>query len=197
MDLSAERQIKEKYVVVAAQASSQCKYWNNPFGWREVVEHLKKQGYRVLCIDRAAEYGVGYTWNRIPFGTENFTGDLPLQERINLIKDADMFIGLSSGLSWLAWCCKVPVVLISGFTDPVNEFYTPYRINNPVVCHGCWHDGKVEFDHFDFFWCPRKTNINDKFECTKMISSKQVIRAIDSIIERSVNGTGNSESAGK
>ena len=63
--------------------------------------------------------------------------------------------------------------------------------------HGCWHDGKVEFDHFDFFWCPRKTNINDKFECTKMISSKQVIRAIDSIIERSVNGTGNSESAGK
>ena len=184
-------------MVVAAQASSQCKYWNNPFGWREVVEHLKKQGYRVLCIDRAAEYGVGYTWNRIPFGTENFTGDLPLQERINLIKDADMFIGLSSGLSWLAWCCKVPVVLISGFTDPVNEFYTPYRINNPVVCHGCWHDGKVEFDHFDFFWCPRKTNINDKFECTKMISSKQVIRAIDSIIERSVNGTGNSESAGK
>ena len=197
VDLSEERQIKEKYVVIAAQASSQCKYWNNPFGWREVVEHLKKQGYRVLCIDRAAEYGVGYTWNRIPFGTENFTGDLPLQERINLIKDADMFIGLSSGLSWLAWCCKVPVVLISGFTDPVNEFYTPYRINNPVACHGCWHDGKVEFDHFDFFWCPRKTNINDKFECTKMISSKQVIGVIDSIIERSVNGTGNGESAGK
>ena len=59
------------------------------------------------------------------------------------------------------------------------------------------YTGKVEFDHFDFFWCPRKTNINDKFECTKMISSKQVIRAIDSIIERSVNGTGNSESADK
>ena len=197
VDLSAERQIKEKYAVIAAQASSQCKYWNNPFGWREVVEHLKKQGYRVLCIDRATEYGVGYTWNRIPYGTENFTGDLPLQERINLIKDADMFIGLSSGLSWLAWCCKVPVVLISGFTDPVNEFYTPYRINNPAACHGCWHDSRYDFDHFDFLWCPRKSSANDKFECTKMISSKQVIGAIDSIIERNVNGTDNSESSGQ
>lgn len=197
VDLSAERQIKEKYAVIAAQASSQCKYWNNPSGWREVVEFLKKQGYRVLCIDRATEYGVGYTWNRIPYGTENFTGDLPLQERINLIKDADMFIGLSSGLSWLAWCCKVPVVLISGFTDPVNEFYTPYRINNPAACHGCWHDNRYNFDHFDFLWCPRKSSANDKFECTKMISSKQVIGAIDSIIERSVNGTDNSESAGQ
>ena len=187
VDLSAERQIKEKYVVVAAQASSQCKYRNNPFGWREVVEYLKKQGYRVLCIDRNTEYGMGYTWNSIPYGTENFTGDLPLQERINLIKDADMFIGLSSGLSWLAWCCKVPLVLISGFTDPNNEFYTPYRINNPTVCHGCWNDIRHEFDHFDFFWCPRKTDIKDKFECSKMISSKQVINMIGKVIKNGQN----------
>ena len=37
---------------------------------------------------------------------QDFTGDRPLQERIDLIKDADMFLGLSSGLSWLAWCCS-------------------------------------------------------------------------------------------
>ena len=104
VDLTAERKIKEKYAVIAAQASSQCKYWNNPFGWREVVQYLKDNGYRVLCIDRMTEYGTDYTWNHIPYGAENFTGDLPLQERIDLIKDADLFIGLSSGLSWLAWC---------------------------------------------------------------------------------------------
>ena len=183
VDLSAERQIKEKYVVVAAQASSQCKYWINPSGWREVVEYLKKQGYRVLCIDRNTEYGMGYTWNSIPFGSENFTGDLPLQERINLIKDADMFIGLSSGLSWLAWCCKVPIIMISGFTDPINEFYTPYRVNNPASCHGCWHDNRYDFDHFDFFWCPKKNDINEKFECSKLINSKQVIDKINDIMK--------------
>lgn len=185
VDLSAPRKIKDKYVVVAAQASSQCKYWNNPYGWREVVEYLKNQGYRVLCIDRTTEYGVDYTWNRIPYGTENFTGNLPLQERIDLIKDADFFIGLSSGLSWLAWCCKVPVILISGFTDPVNEFFTPYRVNNPTACHGCWHDNRYEFDHFNFLWCPRKDKPNDKFECSKMITSKQVIREIKKIMKGS------------
>ena len=181
VDLSAKRQLSEKYAVIAAQASSQCKYWNNPSGWREVVAHLKSQGYRVLCIDRMTEYGTDYTWNHIPYGAEDFTGDHPLQERIDLIKDADMFIGLSSGLSWLAWCCRIPVVLISGFTDPVNEFATPHRVQNPNVCHGCWNDMRCEFNHFDFLWCPRQKNAAGKFECTKMINSKMIIDQIRKI----------------
>ena len=183
VNLTAERKIKEKYAVIAAQASSQCKYWNNPFGWREVVQYLKDNGYRVLCIDRMTEYGTDYTWNHIPYGAENFTGDLPLQERIDLIKDADLFIGLSSGLSWLAWCCHVPVILISGFTDPVNEFYTPYRVHNSSVWHGCWNDMRCDFNHFDFLWCPRKKEARDKFECTKAITSKMVIDRIRQIQE--------------
>jgi autotransporter strand-loop-strand O-heptosyltransferase len=184
VDLTAERKIKEKYVCIAAQASSQCKYWNNPFGWRETVEYLKSQGYRVLCIDRMPEYGTDFTWNHIPYGAENFTGDLPLQERIDLVKDADMFIGLSSGLSWLAWCCRVPVILVSGFTDPVNEFETPYRVQNASVCHGCWNDMRCDFNHFDFLWCPRKKDAKDKFECTKAITSKMVIDRIRQIQEK-------------
>ncbi|OQA76916.1 MAG: Glycosyltransferase TibC [Lentisphaerae bacterium ADurb.Bin242] len=184
VDLSAERKIKEKYVVIAAQASSQCKYWNHPSGWREVVAYLKSQGYRVLCVDRMTEYGTDYTWNHIPYGAEDFTGDRPLQERIDLLKDADMFIGLSSGLSWLAWCCNVPVVLISGFTDPVNEFATPYRVQNATVCHGCWNDTRCDFNHFDFLWCPRKKEARDKFECTKAITPKMVIDQIRKIQEK-------------
>ena len=103
-----------------------------------------------------------------------------------------MFIGLSSGLSWLAWCCHVPVVLISGFTDPGNEFGTPYRVQNRTVCHGCWNDTRIEFDHFNFFWCPRKEKDADKFECTKAITSKMVTDQIKRI-ERSRNGTGQCE----
>lgn len=181
VNLSAERKIKEKYVVIAAQASSQCKYWNNPYGWRETVSYLKEQGYRVLCIDKMTEYGVDFIWNHIPYGSEDFTGDLPLQQRIDLIKDADMFIGLSSGLSWLAWCCQIPVILISGFTDPVNEFKTPYRVINPSVCHGCWNDMRCDFNHFDFLWCPRHKDSSRKFECTKMITAKMVIDQIKTI----------------
>lgn len=194
VDLSAERKIKEKYVCIASQASSQCKYWNNPFGWREVIAHLKSLGYRVLCVDRMTEYGCDYTWNHIPYGAEDFTGNLSLQDRIDIIKDADFFIGLSSGLSWLAWCCRVPVVLISGFTDPGNEFSTPYRVQNHTVCHGCWNDMRVEFDHFNFFWCPRREKAADKFECSKAITGKMVIDQIKRITERSENGADHGES---
>lgn len=181
VDLSAERQIKEKYVCIAPQSSSQAKYWNNPYGWYTVIKFLKENGYRVLAIDREPVYGQGTHWNAIPNGAEDFTGRKPLQERIDLIKDADFFIGLSSGLSWLAWCCKVPVVMISGFTQPDNEFYTPYRIINYQACNGCWNDMRVEFDHHDFMWCPRHKDDNRQFECSRMISADHVIRTIKTI----------------
>ena len=181
VDLSAPRQIKEKYVCIAAQSSSQAKYWNNPFGWLEVVKFLKENGYRVLCIDKEKVHGSGLHWNFIPYGAEDFTGDLPLQERIDLIKDADFFIGLSSGLSWLAWCCKVPVVMISGFTHPTNEFETPYRVINYHTCHSCWNDMRLDFDHFDFLWCPRHKGTDRHFECTRLISAEQVITTIKKI----------------
>jgi len=176
--LSAPRKIKEKYIVIATQASSQAKYWNNPFGWDEVIEYLKKCGYRIICIDREKVHGDGIVWNHIPNGAEDDTGDKPLQERIDLIKDADMFIGLSSGLSWLAWCCKVPVIMISGFTSKDNEFFTPYRVINYHPCNSCWNDMRVEFDHYDPLWCPRHKGDQKHFECTKQISGLQVINTI-------------------
>ena len=180
-NLSAPRKIKEKYVCIAAQSSSQAKYWNNPYGWREVVQFLKDNGYRVLCIDKEPVHGTGLYWNHIPWGAEDFTGAKPLQERIDLIKDADFFIGLSSGLSWIAWGCKVPVVMISGFTHPTNEFATPYRVINYHTCHSCWNDMRVDFDHYDFLWCPRHKGTDRHFECTRLISSQQVINTIKKI----------------
>ena len=180
-DLTAERKIQEPYVCIAAQSSSQAKYWNNPHGWREVITFLKNSGYRVLCVDRDREYGSGIMWNHIPYGCEDFTGNLPFQERVDLIKDADFFIGLSSGLSWVAWGCGVPVVLISGFTNPTNEFYTPYRVINFHACNSCWNDMRIEFDHYDFLWCPRQKGTDRQFECTRMITSEQVINTIKTI----------------
>ena len=153
-----------------------------------VVQFLKDNGYRVLCIDKEKVHGTGLNWNFIPYGAEDFTGDLPLQQRIDLIKDADFFIGLSSGLSWLAWCCKVPVVMISGFTHPTNEFETPYRVINYHTCHSCWNDMRLDFDHFDFLWCPRHKGTDRHFECTKLISPEQVITTIKKIPTFKGNG---------
>lgn len=180
-DLSAKRKIKEKYVVISAQATSYAKLWNNPAGWRQIIQYLKDNGYRVLCIDKQHEVGNGLVWNKIPYGCQDFTGDISLQQRVDLIKDADFFIGLTSGLSWIAWCCKIPVVMIVGFTEPYNEFYTPYRVQYMKCCHGCWNDPRQKFDHHNYLWCPRKIKDVEKFECTKMITSKMVIDMINTI----------------
>jgi autotransporter strand-loop-strand O-heptosyltransferase len=177
------RRIAEPYVCIAAQASSQCKYWNHPSGWHETVRYLKAQGYRVLCIDRDAVSGQGLVWNHIPHGAEDFTGNLPLQERASLLLHAEFFVGLSSGLSWLAWAVGIPVVMISGFTHPQNEFDTPYRVINFHACNSCWNDTGIEFDNKDFFWCPRHAGTERQFECSRLIAPGQVIRTIERLID--------------
>lgn len=180
-DLSAPRRIAEPYVCIAAQSTTMSKNWT-PDGWIKVVEFLKDSGYRVLCMDKDRVNGRGIIHNVIPWGSEDFTGDISLQERINIIKDADFFIGLASGLSWFAWACGVPVVLISGFSLPHTEFYTPYRVINYSVCNGCWNDVRHNFDHTDFLWCPRHQGDEQRqHECMRKISAHQVIETIKKI----------------
>ncbi|MDU8014511.1 autotransporter strand-loop-strand O-heptosyltransferase, partial [Pseudomonas syringae pv. actinidiae] len=94
-----QRPIPEPYVCIAVQSTTQCKYWNNPNGWRELTSFLKEAGYRVICIDQKPTHGHELVWNHIPNGAEDWTGDRPIQERANLIKHAEFFVGLSSGLA--------------------------------------------------------------------------------------------------
>lgn len=172
------RPIEEPYVCIATQASSQCKYWNNPHGWREVVAFLRRAGYRVICIDQKPVHGTGLVWNHLPHGAEDETGDRPLAERARWLRHAAFFVGLSSGLSWLAWAAGTQVVLISGFTHPINEFHTPYRVINWHACTACWNDPAQRFDHNDFLWCPRHAGTPRQFECTRLITAEQVLGAI-------------------
>lgn len=182
------RPIPERYVVIAAQSTTQSKYWNNPAGWREIVQFLKDNGYRVICVDQKATHGHGLVWNHIPYGAEDFTGDKPLLERARWMKHADFFIGLSSGLSWLAWSVGIPVVMISGFTHPTNEFDTPYRVINYHTCNGCWNDPAHRFDHKDFLWCPRHKDTPRQFECTRFITTEHVRNVIKTIPGFGVQG---------
>jgi autotransporter strand-loop-strand O-heptosyltransferase len=175
------RPVDTPYVCIAVQSSTQAKYWNNPHGWHAVVAHLKQRGYRVVCIDQKAAHGAGLIWNHIPNGAEDQTGDRPLEERARWLRHAAAFIGLSSGLAWLAWAAGTPVVMISGFTHPTNEFTTPFRVINWHACNSCWNDVRVRFDHKDFLWCPRHAGTDRQFECTRLITAEQVIATISQI----------------
>jgi len=174
------RPIAERYVCIAVQATSGAKYWNNPNGWREVIAFLKQNGYRVICVDQKPVHGTGIVWTHIPHGAEDMTG-ITLAEAARYMRHADFFVGLSSGLSWLAWAAGTKVVLISGFSLPSTEFTNPYRVINWHTCNGCWSDPKLRFDHTDFLWCPRHANTPRQFECTRLITADHVRRVIKTI----------------
>ena len=88
-----------------------------------------------------------------------------------------MFVGISSGLSWLAWALDVKVCMISGFTWEFVEFDCDIRIINKSVCSGCWT--WAEFDRGDWNWCPQWKGTERHFECTKTIEPTRVLDEIE------------------
>jgi autotransporter strand-loop-strand O-heptosyltransferase len=173
---------KRKYVCISVHSTCQMKYWNNAVGWRKAVRYLKKIGYDVYVIDRDEIYGIKEKWNEIPYDAINETGNHPIDYRIQQIKNCSFFIGLSSGLSWLAWALNKKVIMISGCTSEDNEFKKNcYRVINNNVCNSCLNDSSIDnLKGIGSHWiyCPR----NKDFECTKTISFEMVKEKIDQCV---------------
>ena len=179
--LDAPRPFPEPFVCISSMATNPSKYWNHPEGWSKLIAFLKSIGYRVLDIDRDPVLyfaGKKYTF---PPEAEDFTGAKPIAERIDLLQHADFFVGLPSGLSWVAWNCNIPVVMLTGFSMDGAEFPTPYRITNYNYCHGCWSDTGEFFDTKAPVWCPRHGGTEREIECTKVISPEMVIETVKKI----------------
>jgi autotransporter strand-loop-strand O-heptosyltransferase len=114
-------------------------------------------------------------------GVIDKTGDHPLSDRANDIMNAEFFIGIGSGLSWLSWALNTKTILISGFSAPFSEFGDCERISPPdFACNSCYN--KVRLDAGDWEWCPEHKNTDLQYECTKSITPNKVIEAIDRIV---------------
>ena len=164
------------YVCIATASTAQCKHWLHENGWQDVIDYLNTQGYGVMVVQKE-DTSLSNIIDR--------TGDRPLTERIAQIDNAKMFIGLGSGLSWLAWALEKPVVLISGFSEPYTEFQSDCeRVINTSVCNGCWNDTAYAFDRDDWNWCPRHKGTSRQFECSTTITSDMVIDAVNRVVTR-------------
>jgi len=195
-----KRNIEKKYVCIATHASSYHKYWLRKNGWNDVIKYLKELGYEVLCIDGDDVADYGLVKMNVPDGCIKRTGKRPLSERINDLHFCDFFIGLGSGLSWLAWAVGKPVVMIAGFSDEECEFENPYRVINKDVCHGCWgkHEHEEVIDRFiknsegvvcrfksgiaDPFYCPKHYGTSRQHECSREITFEMVKEKITKLV---------------
>jgi len=133
-----------------------------------LINHYNKGGYKVLHSSKEGTELKGI--QQIPFQED-------LVNVARAINNADLFIGISSGLTWFAWALRAKTVIISGFTDPYVEFEDAIYVNNHQVCHGCW--GTHIFDKGDWNWCPVWKDTHRHFECTKTITAAQVVKKIE------------------
>jgi autotransporter strand-loop-strand O-heptosyltransferase len=162
---------KTKNVCIATESTAAAKHWNNPNGWQELINLLTQSGYVVNVIQKQPTHLLDVV---------DKTGDIDISERINDLINCDFFIGIGSGLSWLAWSLDVPVVLISGFSKPFCEFSDKtLRIIDESVCNGCFNNPQYFFDRGDWMWCPVHKDTDRHFECTKVITPYQVFRQIN------------------
>jgi autotransporter strand-loop-strand O-heptosyltransferase len=168
---------KKKKVGIGLHSTCQAKYWNNPTGWQEVVDYLISLGYEVVLYSKEND---GYMGNFHPKGITKFEAG-SIERLIEDMASCEFFVGLGSGLSWLAWACELPVVLISGFSEEYSETtLDTYRVINKNVCTGCFN--RYRLNASDWNWCPDHQNTERQFECTKEITSQMVIDKINEVI---------------
>lgn len=168
---------KRKQVCIAVHSTAQAKYWNNPTGWQDVTDFLNDKGYEVILLSREED---GYMGNINPTGVKQHPKG-SLNDIIKTLQESELFIGISSGLSWLSWASGTPTIIVSGFTDvDLEPFDGITRIINREVCNGCWSNH--DFDAGDWNWCPVHKGTDRQFECSKEITSKQVIQEIQKLI---------------
>ena len=178
--------IEGDYICIAPHASAHAKYWNYKNGWQTVINYFNKKGYKVVMITQEP---LGDEWHDSKLGGTltgviDKTGNYPLSERANDIMNAKAYIGLGSGLSWISWVVNTPTVLISGFSEPYSEFEDCERITTPKGnCTGCFN--RSQLDAGDWEWCPDHKDTDRHFECTKTITPKVVIDAINRQLEKS------------
>jgi autotransporter strand-loop-strand O-heptosyltransferase len=171
-----ENKIKGKYVCFSTHSTCQAKFWNNNNAWSKLCDMLKEKKITPVCIDRFDNFGIEGHWNRIPDNCLKMTGG-DLDHMMNLIEGCEFFIGLSSGLSWVAHAMGKRVVMISGVTPPENEFSEDcLRIHRDDVCNSCFNNSEEhKFNPGNWLWCPVHEGTPRQFECTKKISAKQVM----------------------
>jgi autotransporter strand-loop-strand O-heptosyltransferase len=170
-----KRPIDEKYVTIGMSTTAGCKEWSNPNGWQTLINYLNDIGYKVAVIQKESFSGIE--------NVLDWTGDKPLEERMRQIYHSEFYIGLGSGLSWLAWAVNKHVVMISNFSEDGHEFTdNTTRITNPLVCNGCWNNPMFKFDKGDWYWCPEHKGTERQFECHKSITADMVINQIQHLL---------------
>lgn len=165
------KSFKDK-ITIGPESIKKIARWDYENGWQQVIDYLVKNNFIVYNVSYEKKLFLQNVYN-----LNNFE----LNVALNHIVQSRLFIGLSSGLSWLAWAYNIPVVMISNFTKKHNEFDC-FRVEYPYACNGCFNifmDIKSS--------CPLFLNTPRENECHKKITPSMVIDKINEALSVTKN----------
>jgi autotransporter strand-loop-strand O-heptosyltransferase len=163
-----DRLIKGKYIVIAPESTAGCKEWPRE-NWNVLVTLLKQLNYQVVVLSKnEMDTPNSINYYNQPFGVV-----------AGVLRHADLFVGLSSGLSWFNWALNKKTIMINGFTSKEHEFQTKVvRVRNEDVCNSCWVNPNFTFDAGDWDWCPIWKGTDKQHICQKSVTPYQVFSKI-------------------
>ena len=172
--------IKEKYVTISIQSTTQAKYWNHPTGWEQVVRHIQSKGYKVAIVDKHRTFGIPGFMNTSPEADYHFHGK-SLKEITSIINESQLHIGIGSGLSWLSWALNTPTMLISSFSKPYSEFTDCTRIYVDSPTSGYFNTHKLDPSNWNWYPFKEIKSMEDWYEIEN-ITPDLVIENLDRIL---------------
>ncbi len=166
-----ERPIAGKYVCISVHSTSELKHWHY---WQDVIDYLNTEGYSVIEVSKEKTILNGIIKLQ----------DSSIVNTMNYLHHSDFVMGLSSGISWLAWALGKKVIMIANFTTKDHEFQDNcIRITNDLVCNSCWNNPKFKFDKGNWWWCPEHEDTERAFECHKSIYPEMVIEQVRMVMQ--------------
>jgi autotransporter strand-loop-strand O-heptosyltransferase len=165
-----ERPIEGKYVCISVHSTAELKHWDY---WVELIAYLNDNEY--IVVEASKE--------ETKLNNVLKLEDNSIENTMNYVHHSEFVIGLSSGISWLAWALSKKVIMIANFTEESHEFQEDcIRITNKLVCNSCWNNPKFKFNKGDWWWCPEHEDTTRAFECHKSISADSVIDEVKKLI---------------
>ena len=162
-----KRNVIKNKITIAPESLKEIAQWNysGNTGWQEVVDELSNLGFEIS--------NVSYENTMNLKNVKGVHGNKDIRISLFEILESRLFVGLSSGLSWLAWAYGVPVVMVSSFTKSHNEFDC-FRVENPHSCTGCFNTFQSVKTKCPLFMGTEREN-----ECHKTITPEMVINKIN------------------
>jgi ADP-heptose:LPS heptosyltransferase len=128
----------------------------------QLSEELRKVGYGVVQV--------GGVNDRLVSGAVDLRGKLGLLELASFLSKCAAFVGLDSGVSYIADAMKIPTIVIQGSTNPVTSGPISNRVIHLFVKETGYQDCQEIRCH---------ANCRQQVNCITKISVSEVMDALE------------------